>query len=197
MNDISAKGPRPFTLNDIRVGSKLFETLVRQARNHPGKSIYYGDLLAQARSDFPDDAEVQRAVPVGIGMKLLFVQAFCDANGYPNLACLVVNRGKDIPGIAYPGDWEREKAEVAAFDWASVQAVLSEYVQVALAAATPLRRIKEADAREALFAHFKENRAAYAPLDNYDKEELVGILMSGVPVGQALASVLEAKAALA
>ncbi|XLZ70903.1 hypothetical protein ABT364_02775 [Massilia sp. SR12] len=129
--------------------------------------LYYGDLLAQARADFREDQEVQRAVPVG------------------------------IPGVAYPGDWEREKAEVAAFDWAAVQPVLTEYVKLALVAATPLRRVREADARDALFAHFKENRVAYTPLDTYDREELVALLMSGAAIEHALANVLEAKAALA
>ena len=32
--------PRPFTLNDIHVGSKLYAVLVRHAAAHPGESIF-------------------------------------------------------------------------------------------------------------------------------------------------------------
>lgn len=188
---------RPFTINDIRVGTKLFSVLVSKARSRPGMTVYYGDLLKQARVSFPEDAEVQRAVPVGIGMKLLFVQAFCDSNGYPNLACLAVNKGKQIPGVSYPGDWEKEMREVAAFDWDKVQPVLDDYARDAIAVATPLRRLKETHARDLLYAHFKENRAAYVSFDDSDREEMVDILMTGVEVQRALDMVLEAKAGLA
>jgi hypothetical protein len=188
--------PRPFTVNDIRVGTRLYEVLVRHARDKPGKTIFYGDLLAQARALFPLDAEVERAVPIGIGMKLLFVQAFCEANGYPNLACLAVNKGKHIPGVSYPGDWDREMREVAAFDWAATQPVLDAYVSDAIVTATPLRRISEAAAREIRWLHFKDNRAAYTPLSEAEREEIVNILMSGVDVERALAMTLEAKSAL-
>jgi len=189
--------PRPFTVNDIRVGTALFAVLVAHAREKPGQTIFYGDLLDQARARFPEDAEVERAVPIGIGMKLLFVEAFCSAHGYPNLACLAVNRGKRIPGLAYPGDWEREMREVAEFNWDEVQPVLDAYVGEAIVAATPLRPISREKALEIRYEHFKNNRAAYDPLTESEREEIVNILMSGVDVERALAMVLEAKAALA
>jgi len=199
MPDSLVNTPRPFTINDIRVGTRLFSVLVSQARNHPGKTIYYGDLLQQARVAFPDDAEVQRAVPIGIGMKLLFVQAFCHSNGYPNLACLAVNKGKQIPGVSYPGDWEKEMREVAAFDWDEVQPVLADYVKDAIAVATPRRRVRELDARDLLYAHFRENRASYdcAFFKDAEREEMVDILMTGIEPQRAFDMVLEAKAALA
>jgi len=121
--------PRPFTLNDINVGSKLYAVLVQHAASHPGKSIFYGDLLDRARTMFHEDAEVQRAVPVGIGMKLLFVQVFCNENGYPNLACLAVNRLLRIPGGGFPGDWGQQTREVGVFDWSAAQAVVDAYVR--------------------------------------------------------------------
>lgn len=199
MTDSPTKTPRPFTVNDIRVGTRLYDVLVRHARDNPGKTIFYGDLLAQARALFPLDAEVDHAVPIGIGMKLLFVEAFCKANGYPNLACLAVNKGRHIPGVSYPGNaeyWEREMRDVAAFNWTAVQPVLDAYVSDAIVAATPLRRVTEAVARQRRWDHFKDNRKAYAPLNQAEREEIVNILMSGVDVERALAMALEAKAGL-
>jgi hypothetical protein len=188
--------PRPFTLNDINVGTKLYATLVRHAATNPGQSMFYGDLLEQAREMFPEDEEVKRAVPIGIGMKLLFVQAFCTANGYPNLACLAVNKGRQMPGIAYPGDWMREMREVVEFDWSSVQPELDAYVTRSTTAATPLKKRKEAEARELLFTHFREHRSAYQSFKHDDREEMVSLLMAGVDVDTALRTVLEAKSAL-
>lgn len=187
--------PRPFTLNDINVGTRLYAVLARHAASHPGKPIFYGDLLDQARALFPEDGETKRAIPIGIGMKLLFVQAFCTASGYPNLACLAVNSGRRIPGTAYPGDWEREMREVAGFDWSSAQPALDVYVAQSVTAATPLCKRRETDARELLFAHFRENRGAYVGFNQDDREEMVSLLMAGNDVDTALRALLDAKAA--
>jgi hypothetical protein len=188
--------PRPFTLNDIHVGTKLYAVLVHHAATCPGQSIFYGDLLERARTMFDDD-EVRRAVPVGIGMKLLFVEAFCARNGYPNLACLAVNKIDKRPGDGFPGDWERQMREVAAFDWSAAQPVLDAYVIQSVEAARPLKRRKEAPARELLFAHFREHRDAYKDFDHDDREEMVCLLMAGVDADVALRQVADAKAALA
>jgi hypothetical protein len=187
---------RPFTLNDIKVGTRLYAVLVHHAASRPGQAIFYGDLLDQARAMFSKDEEVNRAVAIGIGMKLLFVQAFCKASAYPNLACLAVNKARQVPGDTYDGDWLREMREVAAFDWSSVQSVLDTYVAHAVTAATPLEKRKETTARDLLFAHFRTNRSAYKNFTHDDREEMVSLVMAGIDVDTALHSVLEAQAAL-
>jgi hypothetical protein len=185
---------RPFTLNDIEVGSRLYEALVHHARATQGAPIIYGDLLALARSLHPDDLVLRRAVPVGIGMKLLFVQAFCEANGYPNLACLAVNRQHRRPGPGYKGDWEADKRAVAAFDWSTADARLAAYAS-ATRAALPTRpvRLTEKEAREKLFAHFRAHRDAYATVTHIDREEIVNLLREGLDEDSALRQVLDAK----
>lgn len=171
--------PRPFTLNDINVGGKLYAVLVRYAATYPGKSIFYGDLLDRARTMFDEDDEVKRAVPIGIGTKLLFVEAFCEESGYPNLACLAVNKGKREPGDGFSGNWLQQMREVAAFDWSAAQPVLDAYVTRSIKAATPLKRRKESEARELLFAHFREHRDAYKGFNEHDREEMVSHLDGG------------------
>lgn len=191
MSDANIK----FTLNDIEVGSRLYEALVHHARATQGAPIFYGDLLALARSLHPQAAVLGRAVPVGMGMKLLFVQAFCTANGYPNLACLAVNRLTRKPGPGYPGDWEADKRAVAAFDWSTADARLASYAGERREA-LPRRRPRRTDraAREELFAHYRDNRAAYATVTEIDKQEIVNLLMEGLDPADALAQVLAAKA---
>lgn len=184
-----------FTLNDIEVGSRLYEALVHHAKSTQGAPIFYGDLLALARSLHPQDQVLGRAVPVGIGMKLLFVKSFCTANGYPNLACLAVNRMLGTPGGGYTGDWEADKRAVAAFDWSTADARLAAYVgERREAAPKKLKRRTEKAARDELFAHFQDNRAAFAPVTLADREEIVNLLMEGVGPADALAQVLAAKA---
>ena len=182
------------TLNDIDVGSRLYEALVHHAKATQGAAIFYGDLLALARSLSPQDEVLRRAVPVGIGMKLLFVQSFCNANDYPNLACIAVNRSTGRPGPGYTGDWEADKRAVGAFDWSTVDARLAAYVgERREALPKQLARRTEKTARELWYAFFRENRAACAKLTQDDREEIVNLLIEGEQSSDALAKVLAAK----
>lgn len=195
MSTSSQGATRPFTINDIHVGSRLYECLVQHAAASPGTAIRYGELLAACRKRFPEDAIVQRAVPIGIGMKLLFVQAFCDKLGYPNLACLAVNQsGK--PGAAYPGNWKLDMMAVASFDWSQAPANLAIYVAEETVRATPAVRCNadEGEVRRALFDNFRADRSRYATFDLSDREEMVNLLMECIPFEQAYRAVMNAKA---
>lgn len=187
--------PRKFTLNDIEVGSRLYEALVNHAKETKGAPISYGDLLALARGLHPKDAVLELAVPVGIGMKLLFVEAFCRANGYPNLACLAVNKLTMKPGPGYIGDWEADKRAVAAFDWSTADAHLATYASTTRAAVPQkLETRKEDEARELWWNYFKTNRTDCAEVTPEDKKEIINLLMEGLDPDAALRLVLAAKA---
>ncbi|WP_229260438.1 hypothetical protein [Duganella alba] len=184
-----------FTLNDIEVGSRLYEALVRHAQATQGAPIVYGDLLALAKSLHPEDPVVQRAVPVGIGMKLLFVEAFCRSHSYPNLACLAVNKLTLTPGPGYIGDWEADKRAVAAFDWSTADARLPAYIsEVRSALPKKIKRRKENEADEVWWTYFNANRSACAQVTADDKEEIINLLMAGLDPAAALEQVLAAKA---
>ena len=194
MNANEKHAVRPFTINDIHVGSRLYEALVQHAAMHPGQAIRYGDLLAACRQAHPEDAIVGRAVPIGIGMKLLFVQAFCDKHGYPNLACLAVN-ATGRPGPAYPGNWEQDMLAVAAFDWSQAPANLAIYVAEETVKATPVARCRarEPEVREAIFQDYKTDRSRYASFEHDDREEMVNLMMECVPLAEAYRAVMDAK----
>jgi hypothetical protein len=184
-----------FTLTDIEVGSRLYATLVQHAKSTHGAPIVYGDLLALARQMHPKDAAVSRAVPVGIGMKLLFVEAFCRANDFPNLACLAVNKATMRPGPGYRGEWEADKHAVAAFDWSTADARLATYANATRAAVPKqLKPRKERPADVAWYAYFCSHRPACAQVTAGNKKEIINLLMAGLDPETALRQVMAAKA---
>jgi len=184
----------PFTFNDIDTGARLVEALARQAASLRGMPITYGDLLTLARSLYPKDEVLGRAVPVGIGPKLAFVESFCAAHGFPNLACLAVNRETLRPGPGYRGDWEADRRAVAGFDWSAVAAPLAAYVE-AMRARVPARfkPRKERPADVAWYAYFCSHRSACEKLTPDDKQEIINQMMAGLDPETALARVMAAK----
>lgn len=191
----STEARPPFTVNDIEVGARVYEALVHCARSLRGMPITYGDLLAAARQMHPKDAVLDRAVPVGIGMKLLFVEAFCQAKGYPNLACLAVNKSTMCPGPGYQGDWEADKRAVASFDWAVADAQLAAFAGAARAAVPArLKPRKERPADVSWYAYFCSHRAACEKVTAEDKKEIINLMMAGLDPETSLHRVLAAKA---
>ena len=184
----------PFTFNDIEAGARLVTALVRQAAALHGMPITYRDLLTLARSLHPKDEVLGRAVTVGIGPKLLFVEAFCAQHGYPNLACLAVNKETLRPRPGYQGDWEAERLAVAAFDWRAANTQLAAYVE-AMRARVPARfkPRKERPADVAWYAYFCSHRSACEKLNAEDKQEIINQMMAGLDPETALGRVLAAK----
>ena len=191
----STEARPPFTVNDIDVGMRIHEALVHCARSLRGMPITYADLLAAARQLHPKDAVLDRAVPVGIGMKLLFVETFCQAHAYPNLACLAVSRSTMRPGPGYQGDWEADKQAVASFDWSVADAQLAAFAASARAAVPArLKPRKERPADVSWYAFFCSHRAACDKITPEDKKEIINLMMAGLDPETSLKRVLAAKA---
>lgn len=182
---------RDFTLNDIHVGSRLYGALVKHARETQGKPVVYSDLLRMARELYPEDTELGNAVPIGIGMKLLFVQEFCEANDYPNLACLAVNKATMLPGPGYKGEWERDKRAVGAFDWTQAAHHLDAFIIHAKRAVAKRKRINKEEAAEVLYQNFQVHRGKYEFFTQDDKQEMMNLLMEGFDADTAFKHVFE------
>ncbi|MET0983642.1 MAG: hypothetical protein ABWY02_16170 [Telluria sp.] len=184
-------------LSDIDVGLKLVDALARQASTRGGAPIAWADLLTLTRLLHPKDAAVDRAVPVGLGRKLRFVEDFCRANGFPNLACLAVNPATMRPGKSYEGDWEADVRAVAAFDWpaAGIEARLAAFAAEARGAVPKrFKPRKERPADVTWYAWFCAHREACKEVGGDDKKEIINLLMSGLDPENALRRVLAAKA---
>jgi hypothetical protein len=172
---------RSFTINDIDVGSRLYAALVVEARNGAGTPVYYSDLLDRARALFRDDQVLGRAVPIGIGPKLLFVKEFCSAHGYPNLACLAVSRADDLPGKSYQGNWHAEMEAVRAFDWETATPELDSYAAAGRAAAMPLEKVKPLLAAERFYAFYKAHSGYRNRISEEEKQEITNLIIEGYP----------------
>jgi hypothetical protein len=187
-----------FTQTDIDVGSRLYEALVRHAISTQGAPISHEDLLTLGRQLHPKDAMLGRAVPVGIGMKLQFIDAFCKANAYPRLACLAVNKASMRPKQGYVGDWEADRQAVAAFDWTGADARLPAFAaEMRARVPTRFKPRKERPADVAWYAYFCSHREACARVGAEDKVEIINLLMSGLDPETALRRVMAAKAEMA
>lgn len=170
---------------------------MHHARAQQGAPIAWADLLTLTRLLHPKDAAVDRAVPVGLGMKLRFVEDFCRANGFPNLACLAVNPATMRPRKGCEGDWEADRRAVAAFDWpgAGVEARLAAFAaEVRAAVPARFKPRKERPADVSWYAWYSAHREACKEVTGEDKNEIINLMMSGLDPENALRRVLAAKA---
>jgi len=194
----SEVGKVVFTLTDIEVGSRLVEALIRHVQTAGAAPVAYADLLTLGRQLYPKDATLGREVPVGIGMKLAFVAAFCQGNGYPDLACLAVNPVTLRPRPGYAGDWDTDRRAVAGVDWSGALELLVPFADAARAAVP--RRFKprkERPADVAWYAYFCSHREACAWIGPDDKKEIINLLMAGLDPESAAGRVRAAKAEFA
>jgi hypothetical protein len=131
-------------------------------------------------------------------MKLLFIDAFCKAKGYPRLACLAVNKAGMRPKDGDLGAWEAERQAVANFDWTSAADQLPAFA-AEMRARVPKRfkLRKERPADVAWYAYFCSHREACARVGAEDKTEIINLLMSGLDPETALRRVMAAKDELA
>ena len=183
------------THNDIDIGVRLVEALRQHAGAAKGAPVTYKDVLRVARIMYPKDLVLDRAVPVGIGAKLQFVEAFCVAHGYPNLACLAVNPVTMRPPAGYQGDWDADRQAVTAFDWSAIDAPLADYASKARAAVPArLKPRKERPADVSWYAYFCSHRKECAWIGKEDKQEIINLIMAGLDPETSLGRVQAAKA---
>lgn len=189
------------TQRDVRLGEIYYRYLLELAREDAGATIRYGELVARAKNDFPDDPLVKGAIPRSIGNRLLIIERFCIENELPNLACLAVNASGQ-PGTAYIHDWPEQMARVAAFDWSAVETAWSIHADAWREAAKPARKLvkRTREVAEAEFtSHWKADAGKTPPLyragiDNKPKEAIIRMIEKGHAPAYAFAAVLFATA---
>jgi len=191
----NARAEQQITVNDIEVGMRVYEALAQHARTGQGAPIGYKDLLTLARLLHPKDAVLGRAVPIGIGMKLRFVDAFCAAHGYPRLSSLAASQETMLPVKGYDGDWEADRRAAAAFDWAGADAQLPAFAGAQRAAVPArLKPRKERPADVSWYAYFCSHRKQCEWIGQEDKQEIINLVMAGLDPETSLKRVQAARA---
>lgn len=183
----NARPEQQITVNDIDVGVRVYEALAHHARSAQGEPIACKDLLTLARFLHPKDTVLGRAVPLGIGMKLQFVDAFCAAHAYPRLSCLAIHPAAMRPAATHDGDLDADRRAVAAFDWSSADAQLPAFAQAQRAAVPArLKPRKERPADVSWYAYFCSHRKDCEWIGPEDKQEIINLIMAGLDPETAL-----------
>ena len=122
-------GDSTVTLLDVQLASAFYPILVELAKKQ--QRISYKELLVRAKSRYPNNDAVQRAIVVSIGRRLNAVRIFTNARGYPDLTCLIVNQGTRECGDAYTNTFDPGMARqrVFAFDWSTVTNDFDGFIQ--------------------------------------------------------------------
>jgi hypothetical protein len=135
-----------------------------------------------------------------MGRRLDAVREFTNLHNLPDLTSLVVNKttGDNGRGFAKSFDGDSVRQQVSSFNWHSVQISFSEFLneetqqyiqrQAEKAQKKP-KKIKEPEAREIWWAYYQPNKEAIGKISNFEKEQIIQLIMTGVSPADALAKV--------
>jgi hypothetical protein len=186
------------TVISVALARLYFAVLLDHLKTELGKpengrdiTIRYGELVNRTKTRFHGAPYIEAAIPMNVGTRLLVVQLICEKLGLPNLACLGVNATGE-PGIAYreARDWEADKAAVLAYNWDGVSADIASAFDVEAKEAARRaekerpKTVSESEARKMLHSAAKANPGKYR-VDNYQKEDMIRLIMKGWPVDEA------------
>lgn len=181
---------------DIELAKVFFEILVAFAKNHKGRTVYYGELIKIAKEKYPDNPCVKSATAVGIGRRLLALRDFTDSKSLPDLSALVINKKTEEPGPPYAEEYDPEaiRARIAAYDWASVESDFHKHLSEARLdietrekkKSKTTNRKKEPEARQIFWEYAKERRDEVGPISNERKEAVIKLIQAGLEPQQAL-----------
>ena len=188
------------TLADIELSRVYFEILIDLAKNQKDTTIQYGQLVNAAKLAYPTNTDVQKAIATNMGRRLDAVREFTTLHNLPDLTSLVVNKttGDNGRGFAKSFDGDSVRQQVSSFNWHSVQISFSEFLneetqqyiqrQAEKAHKKP-KKIKEPEAREIWWAYYQPNKEAIGKISNFQKEQIIQFIMTGVSPADALAKV--------
>ena len=183
---------------DIELAKVYFEILVELAKSESHQTIEYGQLVDEARARHPGNRYVQGAIATNIGRRLDTLRDFGTAQGLPDLSALVVNKKTKDNGDGFKKSFDGTtvRAQIAAFDWNSVKldfetflAAEKEIIHKRESQSRSTRKIKEPEALNLLWEHYKEHRSDVGAVTEKEKEKVVELIMLGLDPAQAIEQV--------
>lgn len=187
------------THTDIDLAKIYFELLVAVAKEKPGQTIEYGELVTLAKNTYPDNEAVKGATAVSTGRRLGTLRdKFTKPNKLPDLSALVVNKSTGNNGGVYTQTFDAEalRAEISAFDWSTVQHDFDNFIATEKLAVQnrPSRssrpvKVKEPEARQILWDYYQNNKAQIGLVNQPKKEAIIRLIMQGHGIEDAIEQV--------
>lgn len=186
------------TLLDIELAKLYFEVLVTLAKTSPEKTITYGDLVKETRSQFANNPIVQSAIATNIGRRLDALREFTSSHQLPDLSALAVNQDTGDNGVgfkrSFDGDFVRQ--QIAAFDWNAVRVGFDDFIthekhafQLRQEKKKRPKKISETEARE-IWWNFAKGRKAETSQVTLDlKEKIIQLITNNVSPQEAMQQV--------
>jgi len=187
------------THTDIDLAKIYFELLVAVAKEKPGQTIEYGELVTLAKNTYPDNEAVKGATAVSTGRRLGTLRdKFTEPNKLPDLSALVVNKSTGNNGGVYTQTFDAEalRAEISAFDWSTVQNDFDNFIATEKLAvknrpprSTKPTKVKEPKARQILWDYYQNNKAQIGLFNQHKKEAIIRLIMQGHGIKDAIQQV--------
>jgi hypothetical protein len=182
------------TLIDVQLASAYYPILVDLAKHK--HCLTYGELVERAKTEYPDQPVVQKAIAVSTGRRLDVVRMFTEERSLPDLTSLVINKGLGECGSGFTDHFDpvatREK--VFGFDWSAVSLDFDGFVKHSEAAVAPRKKVKEPKALELMAAHYQAHRASLPSNVRLYRELIVELIMEGFSAEEAFAQALKSDA---
>lgn len=127
----------PASATDLDLAEAFYAVLARQARK--ATPITCGDVVAEAKTLFPDNPSMAHAFAMTVGKRLALVQAFTRQRNLPDLASLAVNKaGRPVvPALPDDADGATQAIDqIAGVDWEGLAPAFASDIAAARADAT-------------------------------------------------------------
>jgi hypothetical protein len=189
MTDQTTKPVTTRTLLDIELAKLYFEVLVNLARNRPGQTITYGDLVKAAKAQNPDNPYIPAAIATNIGRRLDTVREFTNSHQLPDLSALAVNAGTGDNGVGFQRSFDGEavRQQIAEFDWAQVRLTFDDFIsqervafQIREEKKKRRKKISEEEAGNIWWDHYLANKAALSHITQEQKLLFIKLIMTGL-----------------
>jgi hypothetical protein len=188
------------TLLDIELAKVYFELLVTLARDEPGQTITYGNLVREAKLQHPDNEFLEAAIATNIGRRLDAVRQFTRSKKLPDLTALAVNQSTGDNGIGFKRafDGESVREEISKFDWGSVRVSFDDFISKEILAVKAreekrkrTKKISESEARDILWKFYTNRKEDFSNGELMrHKEAIIKLIMKGIPPDDAVAQSL-------
>ena len=171
------------THNDIQLATVYYPILIDLAKHK--HCLTYGELVDKAKKLHPDLAYVKNAIPVSTGRKLDVIRIYTKERDLPDLSSLIINKNTGEVGSGFPSDPDATREKVFALDWEQVSTEFEWFVREAEKKITPRKKRKEPEARELMYAYYKEHKNTLPPTVTDLRELIIELLMEGFSAEEA------------